>query len=273
MEELQNEKIVEKNVEKYRRWCVYMHTCKVNNKVYVGITSQNVDKRWQKGFGYLHKNKDGTYTQPLIAKAILKYSDWDNDWEHIIFAENLSYDDARTIERLLVLLYDTRNPSKGYNICPGGEPTPMYGRRHSQESKQKMQESNKIRFQNPENHPMFGKHHSDESKKQISDNKKNPSEESRSKMSKAKLKLYSSRDDDVSEFDICQYDKNGTLINKFCSTTYAYQETGISASAIRNCMCGLAKTAGGYIWRSSDKVLLIEDIIAANTRKKKQNNN
>lgn len=143
-----------------------MHTCRVNNKVYVGITSQNVNKRWQKGIGYLNKNKDGTYKQPLMARAVSKYSDWNNDWEHIIFAENLSYDDARTMEHLLVALYDTQNPNNGYNICPGGEISPMYGRHHTQESIDKMK-SNRV-YLSGENAPHYGKPHSEESKIKMS---------------------------------------------------------------------------------------------------------
>lgn len=33
-------------------YTVYMHVNKANNKTYVGITSQNVQERWQNGLGY-----------------------------------------------------------------------------------------------------------------------------------------------------------------------------------------------------------------------------
>lgn len=43
----------------------------------------------------------------------------------------------------------------------------------------------KERFQDIENHPMYGKHHSEETKDKISEKNKNPSEEKRKKISKA----------------------------------------------------------------------------------------
>ena len=35
-------------------WCVYLHTNKINNKKYVGITSQHQKRRWRCGSGYSH---------------------------------------------------------------------------------------------------------------------------------------------------------------------------------------------------------------------------
>lgn len=249
MEELQNEEAVEETIED-RRWCVYMHTCKVNNKVYVGITSQNAERRWQKGFGYLNKRKDGTYTQPLMARAILKYSDWENDWYHIIFAENLSKDDARTVERLLIALYNTQNSNYGYNICPGGEISPMHGRRHSKESIAKMKESHP--HLSGEKSPHYGKPHSEETK---------------IKMSQARMGILN----ESLRVAICQYAVDGELINAFEYSGEASEKTGVSRSAIANCLCGLSKTAGGFIWKKSDEPITEEDILSVQKRKPVKN--
>ena len=35
-----------------KRWCVYMHTNKINNKVYVGQTCVKPSYRWRNGEGY-----------------------------------------------------------------------------------------------------------------------------------------------------------------------------------------------------------------------------
>lgn len=250
MEELQKEEIVEQATKEDRRWCVYMHTCKVNNKVYVGITSQNVEKRWQKGHGYLNKNKDGTYKQPLIARAMLKYSDWDNDWDHIVFAENLSMDDAKRIECLLVAFYDTQNPNKGYNICSGGEISPMYGRCHSKNSINKMKENRPHLF--GENAPHYGKPHS---------------KETIIKISQARMGI----SNDSVKVAICQYTLEGELIDAFEYSGEASEKTGISRSAIANCLCGYSKTAGGFIWKKSDEPITEEDILLAQKRKPVKN--
>lgn len=132
MEELQKEEIVEETEEK--KWCVYMHTNKINNKVYVGITNQNPENRWgSNGCRYNLK------TQPAIAGAIKKYG-WDN-FEHIIFAEDLSEEDAKNMEIELIALYKSNcsrynNPSYGYNMTDGGDGSA--GREWTEESRNKL---------------------------------------------------------------------------------------------------------------------------------------
>lgn len=100
-----------------QQWCVYIHISP-SNKAYIGITSGVPEHRWQSGAGYLKKTKYGDYQQPAIASAINKYG-WDN-FEHIVWAEQLTKDQACKIERLLILLFNTQNRDFGYNIRPGG---------------------------------------------------------------------------------------------------------------------------------------------------------
>ena len=89
-----------------RNWCVYIHTNKHNNKAYIGITSQKPEYRWGiNGSRYLKKDNNGAYIQPAFARAINKYPDWDNDWEHIIFADCLLEEEAKHMEVLLISLY------------------------------------------------------------------------------------------------------------------------------------------------------------------------
>ena len=95
-------------------YCVYIHTNKINGKKYVGQTKHGKnpkEKRWKSGDGY----KCCTY----FYNAILKYG-W-NNFEHEIVAENLTKDEAYSMEQKLIFELDTRNPSVGYNIRPGGE--------------------------------------------------------------------------------------------------------------------------------------------------------
>ena len=78
------------NMEQEKKWCVYIHTNKINNKVYIGITSQEPEIRWDYGFGYKK--------QTVFWNAIKKYG-W-NNFEHIIFIDGLSAKEARHIEQL-----------------------------------------------------------------------------------------------------------------------------------------------------------------------------
>lgn len=132
--------------KEYRIWTVYMHTNKINNKVYVGLTRQKPEKRW--------KNKGSGYTkdhQRVFYRAIQKYG-WDN-FEHIIFAEKLTHQEALDMERLLIALYKTncnryQNPSFGYNMTDGGEGG--LGRVASEKTHKRMSEAQQIRCSRPE---------------------------------------------------------------------------------------------------------------------------
>lgn len=85
---------------------VYMHTFP-NNKKYIGITRQDLEKRWQNGNGYKH--------QPIY-KYIIDVG-WDNI-DHDVLYENLTQNEAQEKEKELIELYDSIN--NGYNISDGG---------------------------------------------------------------------------------------------------------------------------------------------------------
>ena len=76
-----------------RPYIVYIHTNKVNGKIYVGITCRTPAKRW---------GKDGKKYEecPRFYRAIKKYG-WDN-FSHDIVMEGLSHDDACEMEKLLI---------------------------------------------------------------------------------------------------------------------------------------------------------------------------
>ena len=85
-----------------REYVVYKHTNLINGKVYIGITSQKPESRWKKGGGY--KNNKHFY------RAIKEYG-WGN-FSHDILTENLSIEEAETLEKLLIKKYDSCNPQK-----------------------------------------------------------------------------------------------------------------------------------------------------------------
>ena len=204
-------------------WCVYIHTSP-SKKAYIGITSRKPEQRWENGKGYFKKDKNGNYHQPIMANAIKKYG-WEN-FNHIIFAENLTKRQAEDMERLLIALWQTNNSQFGYNIREGGGSTgkisettkekikdALTGRHPSDETRKKLSEARKGRAltneskqkmsesKKGENNPMYGKHHTEETRRKISEtNKKrfsnpenhpnygkHPSEETRKKLSEAKL--------------------------------------------------------------------------------------
>lgn len=105
---------------------VYMHVTP-NNKKYIGMTCNETKIRWARGGGY--KNQKHFY------RAINKYK-WENI-KHIIIAKKLTKEQACNLEIELIKIYDTTNIQNGYNKSLGGE-CPMYGLKHSDETKIKM---------------------------------------------------------------------------------------------------------------------------------------
>lgn len=159
------------SIKEDRRWCVYVHRNVHNDKRYVGITSKLPEERWgHNGCKYLSK-KCGKYKHPAFANALIKYNDWQNDWEHIIYADSLTEEEAKQMEIYLIALYKTncckyQNPSFGYNITDGG--TATLGWNPTEETRKKMSDKAKERTSDPNNCPMYQKHHTEESRTKMS---------------------------------------------------------------------------------------------------------
>lgn len=111
-------------------YSVYLHTFP-NGKYYVGITKQDVEKRWCNGLGYTEKH------QPLMWRAIKKYG-W-NNIKHEVLHTELSEHDAKKLEQYYINLYHSNNKDYGYNRTNGGDG--MLGFRHSEESKRQISQS------------------------------------------------------------------------------------------------------------------------------------
>lgn len=144
-------------------YTVYMHVFP-NGKKYIGITMNDVRRRWMGGHGYSKC--------PKMKLAIERYG-WENI-EHVILFTGLSKAEAERKEIELIAWLDTiRN---GYNIDHGGNTIGT----HSDETKRKISAGNKgknlgkkqppefkerlSRQNSGEGNPFFGKHHTAEVK-------------------------------------------------------------------------------------------------------------
>ena len=225
-----------------KNYCVYKHTFP-NGKIYIGITKQLPKYRWRSdGSGYKPRKKNSS----KIWNAIQKYG-WDNV-KHEILYDHLTKDDAEQKEVYLIALFKSDCDDFGYNIAPGGwigecseetrrkignsrrgnnygmigENAPFYGKRHTQETKNKISAAT-----SGENNPYFGKHHTEETK--------------------IKVKIASLQRSKPVE----QYDKNGMLVEMYASIRDASRKTSINRACIMAALNGSQKTAGGYVWKES----------------------
>ena len=88
---------------------VYLHTNKITNQKYVGITIREAETRWKEGKGY--------ETQFFGKEGIAVFG-WDN-FDHDILISNIDEALARTIEHLLIVKMDLTNKLYGYNTDSG----------------------------------------------------------------------------------------------------------------------------------------------------------
>ena len=236
--------------EKYN-YKIYAHINKINGKMYIGQTKLVPEYRWNNGKGYIKS--------PYFYNAILKYG-WDN-FEHIILIENLSQQEANILEIDLIKKYNTTDEQYGYNLASGGnspimnemarihcvenhadvsgENNPMYGKHHSEETKEKIRKTKEKYI--GKNAVRYGAILSDETKRKISNSNKGKiiSEETRKKISLANSK------------PVYQIDPvNKKIVREYISATEAARLTNIQYSQINACCNDVPKynKAGGFIW-------------------------
>lgn len=96
---------------------IYLLTNKVNEKIYVGQTTQDLDKYIA---GVLYKKKFNN--NRLLDKAIQKYGP--EVWSYKVLATAESRKELDELEIKFIADLDARNNSVGYNITRGGERGP-----------------------------------------------------------------------------------------------------------------------------------------------------
>ena len=206
-------------------YTVYLHRNLKNQKVYIGQTSQSVQKRWNNGKGYV--------SSPHFYAAIQKYG-WDN-FEHIILKEKLTAEEADYQEKYYINLYQSQQPEKGYNILSGGNEKlkeywsdennrknqslkrKQYFKNHPEEIKEIVDRLNT--FEINEKHRLFMKNnYNTSSLKQINE--------------KRKIQV------------LCI--ETGKVFNSLIEASKFYN---ISVGNISSVLSGKRKTAGGYHWK------------------------
>ena len=207
-------------------YSLYKHTSP-SGKIYVGITRQKPEWRWNHGRGYCHGD------QPVFERAIIKYG-WDNI-KHEIILSGLSEEKAKEYEVLLISFYKSIGIS--YNITNGGDGHfgSFYKKRKqiSLETRKKMSESHKGKIAGEKN-PMFGRHETSSCFGKFS--KKHPASKT-----------------------VYQYDKSGNFIKKWDCISDIQRELGFVVTNITAVCKGRTFTAGGFRWSYSYPYVFSED--------------
>ncbi len=207
--------------------------------MYVGITSCRISKRWgHDGSGYK--------TQTYFWRAIQKHG-WEN-FEHIVFAQNLTEDEACNMEKMLIHYFHTNDPDYGYNYESGGRCMDhatkrkianaeignkhhYYGKHRDAETRRKISEA-----LTGDKHPCYGKHLPEITRKRISESNKG----------KKKPENAGTQPKPV----VCV--ETGVF---YPSTAEASRQTGIHHTAITMVLRGRHNRAGNCHWKYYEDTL------------------
>jgi group I intron endonuclease len=259
---------------------VYLIKNKINSKGYVGITETSIDERWA---GHIKTSRSSSNL--LIHKAIRKYGVDNFD---VTLLETCDSHDISNREKFHIINEKTfvcDYPDQGYNMTKGGE-YGILGYRHTDDTKRAISES----LQGDKN-PFFGRKHSQESiermRLKLTGKKASPetraklsaaakgrkidpktiekiananrgrrqTDEARARMSETKRRkfLESGRIRKVRQkigrgTSVNQLDQDGNLICSYNTITEAVLKTKIHNSTIHYALkCGAL--AGGYLWK------------------------
>lgn len=118
-----------------------------SQKCYIGISSKTLEERW-----HVHNMRVREGRDHALQKAIRKYGAENFKKRVLVVANDWKY--LCELEKKAIAIYNTRSPF-GYNLTAGGEG--VVGTVISEESRRKMSEGQKRRFQNPDQLEMLSK--------------------------------------------------------------------------------------------------------------------
>lgn len=221
-------------------YTIYKHTTP-SGKVYIGLTSVEVKKRWLNGRGYRRNN--------YFWNAICKYG-WDNI-KHEILETGLSKEEASEAEKKYIAMYRSCEMDYGYNLTEGGET----GIVHTAESRRRLSEAHKgLRYN-------IGVPFTEERKRHLRENhadvrgEKNPNYGKKWTPEQLAIRqahrVYKRGGEHPQARPILQLDMNGNLIKRWGSISEAAEV--FCRTSLKDCLKGKYKQHRGYQWRYADE--------------------
>lgn len=115
---------------------IYQIRCRINNKVYIGKTTQSIHGRWE-------RHVAGCGNAPFLYRAIRKYGPENFDvW--VLYPDAVTEGHLNMLEEMFIKQFKSNDRRYGYNLATGGQARGC-GWRHSLETKRKIGEANKGR--------------------------------------------------------------------------------------------------------------------------------
>ena len=129
---------------------IYKYTNVITGKVYIGQTSKSLEERAQNnGLNYRGSRR--------FYEAICDYSR--DSFEPEILEEVETAEEANEREIYYIKLFNSTNPEDGYNIGLGGDNHVV-----SEETRKIISQKAKERYKDPTKNPMYGRKHTEETK-------------------------------------------------------------------------------------------------------------
>lgn len=240
-------------------YSVYCHTNLSNGKQYIGITKRKPEKRW--GINGVR------YSEQAFGNAIDKYG-WVN-FSHEILLDGLTREQAEAEERRLIRERNTMAPN-GYNMNTGGGlglevsdvtreklRTSRLGAKASQQTREKISAIHKGKTVSEETKRRIsdsrkGIRESDEWKQRIADGVRGHKWSDSQRENYMKSRIYAKGGECKTARHVAQYTTDGILVAVYGSVKEAQASIG-NNHHISDCCNGKVKTAGGYVWRYTDK--------------------
>lgn len=117
---------------------VYLLTCIVNGKEYVGQSETDLETRWEKHVAVSRSTRSNAYKRMPIVRAIAKHGV--ENFDKKVIEECDTYESMDAAEIRWIAELGTTDPTIGYNVSKGGD-APMRGKKHRKDSIEKMREA------------------------------------------------------------------------------------------------------------------------------------
>ena len=219
---------------------IYKITNIITNKCYIGETKEKMpETRWKQHKRTIEKG----IGCPALQNAVKKYG-IDNFTFKVLI---ICFDEERfKFEKEYIKKFNSIAPN-GYNLTKGGEGGGFYGKKHSQETINKISNTLKNKYIN-----------NNDLRKNVTEKNKNLMnlKETKEKITNSVLnteRCKSLKENNLSFKDltveVSQYTLDGIFINKYNSIKQAEIETCVSAKTISKVINYKQKTSGGFIWK------------------------